>query len=234
MNIFKKFWNIIETKYQKNFILLIFCMLLGAALETLGITLIIPLIGIVLSEDFILPEFLLRILPFLELSTQQEIVVYAVCFFISFYIFKSLYLGLLVYIQTKFAYSIQRNISTRLYRTYLDQSYSFHLNKNSGHIISNTITESMQFAMAFTSPLLYFLTDIFIILGIFILLLLIEPLGALTILVIFLSGSISFYSFSKDKASKWGEVRQEQEAKRIQTAQQGINGIKDDEPSITT
>jgi len=227
MNIFKKFWNIIETKYQKNFILLIFCMLLGAALETLGITLIIPLIGIVLSEDFILPEFLLRILPFLELSTQQEIVVYAVCFFISFYIFKSLYLGLLVYIQTKFAYSIQRNISTRLYRTYLDQSYSFHLNKNSGHIISNTITESMQFAMAFTSPLLYFLTDIFIILGIFILLLLIEPLGALTILVIFLSGSISFYSFSKDKASKWGEVRQEQEAKRIQTAQQGINGIKD-------
>ena len=227
MNIFRKFWHIIEKKYQKNLIFLIFCMLLGAALETLGITLIIPLIGIVLSEDFILPEFLSRIFPFLELSTQQEIVVYAVCFFIIFYIFKSLYLGFLVYIQTKFAYSIQRNISTRLYRTYLDQPYSFHLNKNSGHIISNTMTESMQFAMAFTSPLLYFLTDIFIILGIFILLLLIEPIGALTILAIFLFGSVSFYFFSKDKASKWGEMRQEQEAKRIQTAQQGINGIKD-------
>lgn len=227
MNIFKKFWNIIEKKYQKNLILLIFCMLFGAALETLGITLIIPLIGSVLAEDFVVPEFLLSIFPFFELSSNQEIVIYAVCFFIIFYIFKSVYLGFLVYLQTKFSYSIQRNISTRLYRTYLDQPYSFHLNKNSGHIISNIMTESMQFAMAFTSPFLYFLTDIFIILAIFILLLLIEPIGALTILAIFSIGSISFYLFSKDKASQWGERRQEQEAKRIQTAQQGINGIKD-------
>ena len=227
MNIFKKFWYVIEKKYQKSLVFLIFCMLLGAAFETLGITLIIPLISIVLSEDFLIPEFLSSIFPFLELASQQEVVIYAVCFFIIFYIFKSLYLGCLVYIQTRFAYSMQTNISTRLYRTYLDQPYSFHLNKNSGHIISNTITESQQFAMSFTSPLLYFLTDIFIILGILILLLLIEPIGALTILLVFLLGSISFYFFSADKASKWGEMRQAQEAKRIQTAQQGINGIKD-------
>tara|TARA_B100001142_G_scaffold320125_2_gene364652 strand:- start:70 stop:1464 length:1395 start_codon:yes stop_codon:yes gene_type:complete len=110
---------------------------------------------------------------------------------------------------------------------YLDQPYSFHLNKNSGKIISNTMTESLQFAMSFTAPLMYFLTDIFVILGIFSLLLLIEPFGATAILVIFLIGSVLMYTYSKNRSSLWGEKRQEHEAKRIQTAQQGINGIKD-------
>ncbi len=227
MNLLRKFWRILENRSQKILIALVFLMIFGAGLETLGITLIIPLIGMVLSEELILPDFLLSLFPFLELASQQDIIIYALLSFIIFYIFKSIYLAFLVYAQTKFYFSVQQNISTRLYRMYLDQSYSFHLNKNSGKIISNTMTESMQFAMAVTAPLLFFLTDIFLILGIASLLMFIEPLGALVILAIFSIGSILMYVYSKNRSSKWGEMRQENEAKRIQTAQQGVNGIKD-------
>tara|TARA_B110000003_G_scaffold271220_1_gene305025 strand:- start:8485 stop:10227 length:1743 start_codon:yes stop_codon:yes gene_type:complete len=227
MEIFKKFWKILEKRHQNILIILVFLMIVGAVFETLGVTLIIPLIGIVLSEELSIPDFILTLLPFLELASQKDIIIYAISSFITFYLFKSLYLAYLVYVQAKFVYSVQKNISTRLYRMYLDQPYSFHLNKNSGKIISNTMTESLQFAMSFTAPLMYFLTDIFVILGIFSLLLLIEPFGATAILVIFLIGSVLMYTYSKNRSSLWGEKRQEHEAKRIQTAQQGINGIKD-------
>ncbi|MBI78818.1 MAG: ABC transporter ATP-binding protein [Pseudomonadota bacterium] len=227
MKLFKKFWKIIEKKYQIFLISLIFLMILGAMLETLGVTLIIPIIGTVLAEEVFLPKFFLNAFPFLELATQKEIIIYVISSFIVFYIFKSFYLVFLVYIQAKFIYSIQRNISTRLYKTYLNQPYSFHLHKNSATIISNVMNESMQFAMSFTAPLVYFLTDILLIIGISSLLILIEPFGAIIILIIFSLGSLLMYVYSKERSSKWGEKRQEHEAKRIQAAQQGINGIKD-------
>ena len=162
MQLLTKFWKILEKRYQNILIILVFLMIVGAVFETLGVTLIIPLIGIVLSEELSIPDFILTLLPFLELASQKDIIIYAISSFIIFYLFKSLYLAYLVYVQAKFIYSVQKNISTRLYRTYLDQPYSFHLNKNSGKIISNTITESLQFAMSFTAPLIYFLTDIFL------------------------------------------------------------------------
>lgn len=227
MEIFKKFWKILSKKHKNIFIALVFLMILGAIFETLGVTLIIPLIGMVLSEELSIPEFILNFLPFLESASQKDIVIYAISFFLLFYLFKSLYLAYLVYVQARFTYSLQKNVSTRLYKMYLQQPYSFHLNKNSGNIISNTMTESMQFAMSFASPLIFFLTDVFIILGIFSLLLLVEPFGAISILIIFITGSLLMYAYSKNKSSLWGEMRQKHEAKRIQTAQQGINGIKD-------
>lgn len=227
MEIFKKFWKILSKKHKNAFIALVFLMILGAIFETLGVTLIIPLIGMVLSEEVSIPEFILNFLPFLESASQKDIVIYAISFFLLFYLFKSLYLAYLVYVQARFTYSLQKNVSTRLYKMYLQQPYSFHLNKNSGNIISNTMTESMQFAMSFASPLIFFLTDVFIILGIFSLLLLVEPFGAISILIIFITGSLLMYAYSKNKSSSWGEMRQKHEAKRIQTAQQGINGIKD-------
>ena len=227
MKIFNKFWKVLAKRTKNIFIFLIFSMILGAVLETLGITLILPLFSILLSDNFVLPKFILDIFPFLELSSHQDLIIYALTLFIFFYIFKSGYLAYLVYIQTKFVYSIQRSVSTRLYRSYLNQPYGYHLQKNSAKIISNTITESMQFAMSFTAPVIYLLTDIFIIIGIFTLLLIVEPFGAVSVLVIYFIGSLSLYLYSKNKSSRWGEARQEHEAKRIQTAQQGISGIKD-------
>ena len=227
MNDFKIFWQIIEEKHKKKFLFLLFIMLLGAVFETLGVTLIIPVILTIISENLEIPLFLSDIFPFLLNSSKEQLVIYASIFFISFFIVKSFFLAFLVFFQSNFVYEIQEYISTKLYKIYVDQPYSFHLKKNSGDIISIVITESMQFAMSFTFPLILILTDIFVISGIFLLLVLIEPVGAFSISILFFIGSIILFSFSKKRSEVWGEKRQQYEAKRIRTAQQGISGIKD-------
>jgi len=146
---------------------------------------------------------------------------------VIFYFLKSIYLAFLVYAQSRYTYSIQENISTRLYKTYLDQPYSFHLQRNSGEIISNTITEAMQFAQSLMAPIIFIITDVLIICCISILLLYVEPLGALSIMVVFFIGSFAMYFLSKTRSEKWGERRQEQEVNRIKSAQQGLSGIKE-------
>ena len=227
MNVFILFWNILEKTQKSSLIFLVFFMIIGAFLEALGVSLLLPLISVITSDDLTFPRLILLVFPSLESVSKIELIFNALLLFIIFYIFKSFVLFYLIKKQSQFIYKIQETISTRLYRVYLRQPYSFHLQKNSGKIISNTITEAMQFAMGFTSPLIYFFTDIFILIGIFILLLMVEPIGALASLALFSIGSYILYYISKRKSSQWGEMRQIYEAQRMQSAQQGINGIKD-------
>ncbi len=227
MKIYKDLLSIFEKKHLSRFFVLIFLMIVGAIMETFGISLIIPLVGTLLSDEFILPNQLTSIIPALKEISKEQMIFASISFFIFFYLIKSIYLGFLVYIQSKYIYSVQRHVSTSLYKTYLYQPYSFHLNRNSGEIISNTITESMQFALGFVSPLIYIITDILIIFFISALLFYVEPLGALSVMILFSIGSYFLYFLSKNRSAIWGEKRQENEAKRIKSAQQGLSGIKE-------
>ena len=227
MKIYKDLLSIFEKKHLSRFFVLIFLMIVGAIMETFGISLIIPLIGTLLSDEFILPNQLTSIIPALKEISKEQMIFASISFFVFFYLIKSIYLGFLVYIQSKYIYSVQRHVSTSLYKTYLYQPYSFHLNRNSGEIISNTITESMQFALGFVSPLIYIITDILIIFFISALLFYVEPLGALSVMILFSIGSYFLYFLSKNRSAIWGEKRQENEAKRIKSAQQGLSGIKE-------
>jgi len=227
MKIYKDLLSIFEKKHLSRFFVLIFLMIVGAIMETFGISLIIPLVGTLLSDDFILPNQLIAIIPALKEMSKEQMIFASISFFIFFYFIKSIYLGFLIYIQSKYIYSVQRHVSTSLYKTYLYQPYSFHLNRNSSEIISNTITESMQFALGFVSPLIYIITDILIIFFISALLFYVEPLGALSVMILFSIGSYFLYFLSKNRSAIWGEKRQENEAKRIKSAQQGLSGIKE-------
>lgn len=227
MKIYTNLISIIERSYISKFVTLALLMILGAFLEAFGISLIIPLVGTLLSDDFEIPNQILFFIPILAEISKEEMIIYAVSAFVLFYFLKSIYLIFLVYAQSRYTYSIQQNISTRLYKTYLDQPYSFHLKRNSGEIISNTVTESMQFALGLIGPIIYIITDILIILCISILLLYVEPIGALSVMTLFSLGAYCLYVISKNRSAEWGEKRQENEVIRIKSAQQGLNGIKE-------
>ena len=46
-------------------------------------------------------------------------------------------------------------------------------------------------------------------------------------MILFSIGSYFLYFLSKNRSAIWGEKRQENEAKRIKSAQQGLSGIKE-------
>jgi ABC-type bacteriocin/lantibiotic exporter with double-glycine peptidase domain len=105
--------------------------------------------------------------------------------------------------------------------------YTFHLQNNSGKLLSNTITESMQFAVSFTGPALLFLNDLLITIMVVMVLIYFEPAGAILALISFGTLSLLLFKASKKRAALWGETRQEKERLRIESAQQGFGGIKD-------
>lgn len=227
MNIYRKLWSILDEKQRLHSLRLISLTLVGGLFEAAGVGLIVPFISIITSDNFQLPIALTNIFPYLNELSSQEIIVLAVTSFVLFYFVKSLFLMFLAGMQAVFYYRIQESVSTRLFNSYLGMPYTFHLQNNSGKLLSNTITESMQFAISFTAPALLFLNDLFIIVMILSVLIYVEPVGAIIAFIIFGSMSLLLFKLSRTRATLWGETRQEKERLRITCAQQGFAGIKD-------
>lgn len=227
MNIYQKFWRLLDRKQKNISVRLIFLTVAGAIFEAAGVGLIIPFISVVTAEDIVLPMFILNALPLLNSLNQKEIIVSMVVFFVLFYLVKSVFLMFLAAVQAGYYYGLQESISTRLFGSYLRRPYTFHLQHNSAKLLSNTITESMQFAVGFTSAALLVINDVLIIVSILAVLLFVEPAGAIMAVVVFGASTLILFKISKSRAALWGETRQDKERLRIKSAQQGFGGVKD-------
>ena len=133
----------------------------------------------------------------------------------------------LIWKQQKFLATITVRISSLLFKNYLYSPYLFHLQKNSSILLNNTIGETETFVRGYLNSALFFLIELFITLGICIILLIIEPIGFLVTGLFF---GISLYIFSKmtkNKIQTWGELRQKYQRYLIKCLQEGFGGIKD-------
>ena len=79
----------------------------------------------------------------------------------------------------------------------------------------------------FLFSLITFVSEILIVTGISIILILIEPFGFIATLIIFGTIALIFMQFTKEQVKKWGELRRIHQTSSIQHLQQGINGIKE-------
>lgn len=203
-------------------------MFLGMLLETLGIGMVVPTIALLLQGDALtqLPA-LAPLLARFRGASPLTLPVVGLVTLVAVYAVKTAYLVYLTWRQNKFGYDIQANLSLRLFATYLDQPYVFHLRRNSAQLIRNAITEVNQFTFNVFLPLLQLLSEGMVLAGIGMLLLFLEPLG--TVLVAFGLGGVSwvFARMTQDQVRRWGASRQWHEGLRLQHLQQGLAGAKD-------
>ncbi len=214
-----------EKKKARNLLLL---MLIGMLLEMLGVGMVIPLISL-LSQESPLPNF-----PFWSHVGsefggigQVGLVYGAMAALVLVYLIKNLFLGFLLWCQSKFAYGVQANLSKRLFSTYLHQSYAFHLQQNSAQLIRNATTEANLFASHALMQGLQLMAEFLVVLGLAILLMLVEPLGTLIVGLTLGTVATLFFRTTRTRVLKWGAQRQFHEGLRLQHLQQGLGGIKD-------
>lgn len=221
-----KIFKIINNNQKKNLIFLFFLSLIGMALETFGIGMVIPLITIIAEPD-IFYNFNDFTKKFIKFNLKyEELVIYSFLIFFIFYILKTIFLSFLVYFQSKFIYSLKENLSNKLYFNYLNKNYLFHISKNSSELIRNVSLEVMYFGFAMISAT-NIMIEILVFSGIIFLLLLFEPTGSLFVLIFFSILFMVFYKVIRRKTNEWGEERQYRDGKILQNLQQGLGAIKD-------
>lgn len=205
--------------------ILLLAMLVGAALEVLGIGLIIPFLDAVSgSGDNELLAFMRAELPG---HSEQDLILLSVGAFAAVYLFKGLYLAFLAWVLARFFYSVQVKISNRLIKSYTEAPYEFHLENNSSQLIRNLTTELTLLLSNVLAPIMLIATEGLVIIAIGLFLLALEPVGTLIVMAMFAFLSFEFQFFLGRYSFRLGAERQIADGLIVQKAQEALGGIKE-------
>lgn len=223
----QKLWVLLENKDKKNGFLIFFLMVIGTIIELVGIGLIIPVLAI-LGDETIIHNYPLftKALVFLGSPSHKQLVVYVMSLLLFVYLFKCVFLGYSIHKQSRFIYQLSAKISSKLFRLYLIQPYTFHLQRNSAELI-RIVSTDVSMLSSVVQSLTIVLAELFVVLGIFTLMLVVEPIGAIASLVILTGSAWLFVFLTKSKLRKWGKENQYHGYKKFQHIQQGLSSSKD-------
>ncbi|MEQ8753390.1 MAG: ABC transporter ATP-binding protein [Coleofasciculus sp. G1-WW12-02] len=229
-NYLSKFLYVLPSR-KNSLIPLGFFFLVTPLLDTLGIGLIGPFIGLATNPEsihqnsntfFLYQQFQLF---FGLISINQFIIVIGLVIILVFYSKSALFLYSQRYIH-RFGYGQQRKLRLKLMDSYLMAPYTFHLKTNTAILIHNTFNETNRFCNNIMIPLLQGVSELMVVCFIVALLANTDFLATATIagllLVVFL-----IYNQFKGKLVYFGKEFSESQSASIRIINHALGGFKE-------
>jgi len=222
----KKIDFVIGKKYRGKMIFLVILLFVGMFLEIIGLGSLIPLLSVISSPDSLNKISIINNSDYLSNLDYKGLILFILVTVVFLYIFKSLFLSYLTYRQNRFLANVNANISSRLFLMYINQPFGYHANNNSSELIKNLQSEVKMFGVYHTA-IISVIVEIGLFLSVLFTLILVEPIGAVTVGG-FLGGlAFLFFTYSKKKLTNWGTIRAEAETKISKILFETFGGIKE-------
>ena len=223
----KKIYFILSKKQKKQVPFLFILFLFGIIFEMIGLGALVPALA-VMTDSNIESKFPFLASYFKNIGnpSQNELIVMGLCCLILIYIMKAAYLLYMNRRQSFFSATLMGDLSNTLFKGYITQPYSFHLKRNSSELSRNIQVEVSQFTILVQS-VISFLVEISALIGIVFMLIIIEPIGVFSSLIVLIITSTIFTLITKKKVLKWGQQRLELDKYISQFLQEGIGGVKE-------
>ena len=175
-------------------------------LEIFGLGILIPTISIILDPEITdKTPLILSIRNFFSEFSDLSFVFIFLGALVVVYLTKSVFIVFLTHKQNRFLSNIIAYISNNLFTNYMNQPYSFHLNRNASELLKNIQVEIAGLSVFLLSLITLFIEGGFTI-SVLATLIYIEPIGALSIGLFFGLLSISFFQFTKNNLICKGQV----------------------------
>ena len=221
--VIKKVFSILNKKEKFGSFILLFLILITILLETFGLASFFPLMSAIVDENYFSNPFYQEISAFLGIESIDLNLFFI--FFISFFIFKNIYLVFFAYWQQSFTNKISLRISNDLYSSYLHKNFSYHLKSNSAFLIRN-IQESASIDSVFLR-ILSLINEFFLITGIMIMLFYVNFTATLSIIIIVIFTLFIFNLFTKGTIKSFGEKKFYINARYLKNLFEGMHAFKE-------
>ena len=229
MNVYKRLKQLLNKKQKRSVVILIVLIFIGALLETMGVSIIIPVVSAVLNPEETLNNSITKsVLGMIGLSNISDggFVKLLLVTSILIYIFKNVYLLFLYYIQAGFITKTEAQTSVRLYNDYLNRPYEFYLNADINAMFQ-TINKDIPHVFELLQEVMKLITEIAVSICLCVLLLIVDFKMTLSIAALLLVMVLFIVFFLKPRLGGLGQKRLKQQVLTMKWMQQGIFGIKD-------
>ena len=220
--------NILFTKKQlTKLYLILFASILATFFEVVGIGSIPVFAMLIIDVESLINNISTYIsIDLINEIDRKTLQITGACLLVSIFVFKNLYLFLLMFFQGKLLKELRSSTSNKLYHYYIYMPYIKHLNRNPSLLI-RTITADTGLAFVYIQSFIMLIRESLILVALFIFLLFVDPL--ITFFSLFFLGApvLSFYTFYKKKLKSKGKNLQIVLGEEIKTVNQSLGAIKE-------
>ena len=213
---------------QINFIYLLLAgIIVSAFLEMIGVGSIPIFINLLLN-----PEKLITYLPqseFTDFFISKDYlaqIFFGAFFLLTIFLFKNLFLFFTIYLQAKIFQNINIENSKRLFKAYVNSPYYLHLSRNPA-ITGRNVTGEVGISSRYIESLLYVVREVLVIISIFILLLLSDPITVLIVFSVVGTFAIAYHFLLRKKITLLSKEAQFHRGNQLKLVNQVFGAIKD-------
>lgn len=149
MDLAKKINYILDRKQKIRFLMLMVIIVIGAFMELLGISAIMPFVKILMDKSVIHTNpYYSFFYNLFQLNSDTQFLFLIAIALVVVYIVKNLYLLLMYDVQYRFTFNNQRRVAYKMMNCYMNQTYLFHISKNIAELQRNITTDVTMFFSA--------------------------------------------------------------------------------------
>lgn len=223
----KQVLSILNRGEKIKLVILFFMVGLGSILELLGVSAFSPLINLITDPSIIHTKWYLEWLyQALHIQDTRRFLSVVILIIIAIYIIKNVYLIWERNILYRYIFNVQKRVSVKLLKAYLNEPYSFFLIRNTAVLQRSLQSDTDSFVKAikhFLELMIEAITCVVIIVYLFLV------SHSMTIIIaVILVGLVGFFALTtKKKTQKLGRDSQKYKAEIYQYMNQALGGVKE-------
>ena len=153
-------WKVLASRRKKQFIAVCILMVISSFLEVVSLSATLPFLTVLTSPEYLYTNDLMTpIISILNLNKPADLILPVTIAFISAAIIAGSVRIFLLYVMTRFSYSVGADMGHNIYRRTLYQDYLYHCKRNSSEIISGIITQTNNVINSVLTPIMQLISS---------------------------------------------------------------------------
>lgn len=220
--------NYILDRAQKiKLVILLIVIFIGAFVELLGVSSIMPLINVATDSNAVEKTwYLTKIRDFFGFTEEKQIVVFLSVILIVIYIIKNIYVTMQYNVQYKFIFNNQRRLAVKMMNAYMHQNYLFHVSRNVAELQRN-VTEDVNGFYTVVLNILQLIAEVSVCVVLVIYLMNTDIMTTIVVAVLILIFAIFFGIIFKKVLVKKGQENRQVSISLTKWVLQSFSGIKE-------
>lgn len=227
MKIYRKLIVLLDRQQKRKMVLLVFLMLIGAVLETLGVSMIYPVMNVVLEENAIENHAYLQLIcRIFHTDSSRDLTIIVMTGLIVVFAAKNVFLFFQQKIQLRFVYTNQFATSRRMMINFMERPYEYYLNADTA-VIQRNITSDVNNMYGLILSLLQLISESIVFVCLVIVSLVADVWMSITVTVVLLAALLVIMFILKPIMKKAGEENQDYYSGLYKWIDQSVMGIKE-------
>ena len=227
LKIMKKMNLLLDAKQKRTMVGIVIMMLVGGVLESLGVTMLVPIITVVVDPVKVEENrYLSAVYHGLHLQNTAQFAVVMLLAFVGIIVIKNLYLFCQQKVQLKFVYTNQFATSRRMMINFMERPYEYYLNADTS-VIQRSITSDVNNMYGLILSCLQLCSECIVFLCLVLVLLAIDAQMTIMIAALMLVLLLVIKKILKPIMVKAGQDNQDYYSGLYKWIEQSVMGIKE-------